>query len=111
MKNFVCLIGLLASISAYSQTDLFVASTDDWNFYFRPGVGGNHVWSNQVDSTLSALVLSKGKGKNLGKEALYGVDANCVTGEINLNSKGWKKTTSGAVTDSMLKKMCSYTKK
>ena len=111
MKKTFFVISLFTSICAYSQADLFVSSTDDWSFYFRPGIGGNHVWGNQVDKTLSAVVLSKGKGAKFGQEGMYSVEANCSTGELNSNDKGWKKPASGTVTDAMLKKMCTYTKK
>lgn len=106
----VFFFGLLFSINTFAQSNLYVASTEDWDFYFRPGVGGNHVWKNN-DGTLNALVFSKGKGASFGEQAMYGVDANCKTKEFNLNNKGWKKPTSGSVTDLMLKKMCSYSPK
>jgi hypothetical protein len=106
--KLIALFGLIFSTNVFSQSDLFVASTEEWNFYFKPTYGGDHVWKAS-DGTLTTVVFVKGKGTHFGEQAMYGVKANCQTKEFNNNNKGWKKPNSGSVSEIMLKKMCSYT--
>lgn len=103
-KTFFPIVFLLFSLNATASKDIYISSTDTYDFYLQ-NVAGQPLYKR--GDALSGTVVGRGKGVEYGRVLVLQYLVNCKTKQFKLDDADWRAAKPNTLGADVVDKFCN----